>query len=55
MYPKSYFAASVPDFLARPMDNILGDLAKRVGLEHSGNKAKQIHAWRVQINLLKAA
>ena len=52
---KSYFAASVPDFLARSTEDILGRLATRVGSEHSGNETQQIRAWRIQIDLLKDA
>ncbi len=55
MMTKSYFAASVPDFLARSTEDILGRLATRVGSEHSGNETQQIRAWRIQIDLLKDA
>lgn len=55
MVSKSYFASSVPDFLARSTDDILGRLATRVSFEHSGNETQQIYAWRIQINLLKEA
>ena len=55
MVTKSYFAASVPDFLSRSTEDILGRLATRVGTEHSGNESQQIKAWRIQIDLLKAA
>ena len=49
MMTKSYFAASVPDFLTQPTEDILGRLAIRVGSEHSGNETQQIRAWRIQI------
>ncbi|WP_417274692.1 DNA/RNA helicase domain-containing protein [Celeribacter halophilus] len=52
---KSYLAASVPDFLTQPTEEIVGRLAIRVGSEHSGNESQQIRAWRVQIDLLKEA
>ncbi len=55
MLTKSYFAASVRDFLAQPTGEILGRLAIRVGSEHSGNETQQIRAWRIQIDLLKNA
>ncbi|MFP1631952.1 DNA/RNA helicase domain-containing protein [Zhengella sp. ZM62] len=55
MVTKSYFAASVPDFLARSTEDILGRMATRVGSEYSGSETQQIRAWRIQIDLLKNA
>ncbi len=52
---KSYFASSVPDFLAQSTEDIIGRLATRVGTEHSGSETQQIRAWRIQIDLLKDA
>lgn len=55
MTMRSYFAASIPDFLSQSTDSILGRLAIRVGSEYSGNETQQIRAWRIQIGVLKNA
>lgn len=54
MTTKSYYASSVSDFLKSSTDDVLGRLAIRVGIEHSGDESNQIRAWRTQIDLLKA-
>jgi hypothetical protein len=55
MNTKSYSASEVGDFLSLPTEDIVGQLAIRVGSEHSGNESNQIRAWRTQIELLKDA
>ena len=55
MSTKSYYAATVQEFLNLKAENILGCLAVRVGTEHSGDEATQIRAWRTQIELLKVS
>lgn len=52
---RSFFASSVSEFLGTSTEAIVGQLATRVGLEHSGDEAQQIRAWRGQIEILKAA
>lgn len=51
---KSYYANDVAGFLDVSTDDILGRLATQVGLEHRGDEAQQIRAWRIQIDLLKS-
>lgn len=55
MTTKSYYASSVADFLRSSTDDVLGRLATRVGIEHSGDESNQIRAWQIQIELLKTA
>ena len=55
MNTKSYYASRVDDFLSVTTTDIVGKLATRIGLEHSGNESNQIRAWRTQIDLLKEA
>ncbi|KIN71456.1 DNA/RNA helicase domain-containing protein [Sulfitobacter guttiformis] len=55
MSTKSYYAARVEEFLLLSTEEIVGQLAIRVGSEHSGNEGNQIRAWRTQIGLLKEA
>lgn len=49
---KSYFATDASAFMEADPEWINGQLALRVGLEHSGNEANQIQAWRTQIGIL---
>lgn len=52
---RSFFASSVSRFLQVPTEEIVGQLATRIGLEHRGDEAQQIRAWHQQIEILKAA
>lgn len=52
---RSFFASSVREFSTIPTDAIVGQLAIRIGVEHAGDEAQQIRAWRQQVEILKAA
>lgn len=52
---RAFFASSGAEFLRSAPNSILGSLAVRVGLEHSGEEAQQIKAWQRQIDLLQKA
>lgn len=52
---RSFFASSVREFSAIPTETIVGQLAIRIGLEHAGDEAQQIRAWRQQVDILKVA
>jgi len=50
---KSFYASTAIEFIGRSTDQIVGELSTKVGLLHVGDERKQIHAWSVQIDLLK--
>ena len=52
---RSYWAGEAGVFVQEPSSVILGQLAKRVNLEHTGNERQQIRAWERSIELLKTA
>lgn len=52
---RSFFASSVREFSGISIEAIIGQLSTRVGLEHAGDEAQQIRAWRDQVEILKAA
>jgi len=51
---RSFYASNVDAFLDISGNQIVGQLATRVGLEHAGNEAEQIRAWQKQIAILKS-
>ena len=52
---RSFYAADVGSFIKSSSDDVVGKLATRVGIEHAGDEAGQIKAWRTQIEILKDA
>ncbi len=52
---RAFYADSAQRFLEAADESIVAQLALRVGLEHSGDEALQIGAWREQVAILKTA
>ena len=50
---RSYWAGEAGAFIQESSSVILGQLSKRVNLEHAGNEKQQIRAWERSIKLLK--
>lgn len=52
---RSFWAGQAETFVDTPSSAIVGELARRVSLEHAGNEVQQIQAWETQTELLKMA
>lgn len=52
---KAFFGSTVERFLASDPDHVIGFLATRVSIEHTGDESQQIEAWRSQIRILRQA
>jgi len=50
---KSFWANSLAELHSTQTNQIVGELARRVSLIHSGDEAKQVDAWHEQIEILK--
>ena len=52
---RSFWAGRAATFVDASSSAIVGELARRVSLEHAGNEVQQIQAWATQTELLKIA
>ena len=55
MDTRSFWAGTVQSFLHADSEKILGTLAVRVSLIHSGNEEQQLIAWKRELDILKEA
>ncbi len=52
---RSFYAATVPQFLAASQDEVLGQLSRRHVGSHASAEADQIRAWQREIEILRSA
>lgn len=50
---RSFYSATVPEFLATPPDQIIGQLSSRHVIYHAAAQAEQIRAWEAEIAILR--